>query len=471
MMRPVSKPETAELPSAEPAGPAAPVAPVVPAPIGRRRRVIVWCLLVAASIIAVVSILTTWVNRQMLDNHAWHKASIQIIQEPKVRTAVSTRLVDELYGNVNVQKQLQTKLPTNLKGLAGPASAALREPLEQAIEFLLAQPRFQALFVQASDVAHEKLVNVLENKTGFGIDTGNGVVTLDVSELLRQLGAALGIPSAALDRIPPDAAMIPIMKSDQLSAAQKGVRAVKVLSVWLLVLVLAMYGLALYLARGIRRKTLAHIGWALVIVGLLVLVARRVLGNYVINAIAQPQNRPPAHQVWLFATAILGQIGLATIFYGVVIILGAMVAGATRPAIAIRRFAAPALNTRPEITWGATILVWLLLILWGGTHALRTWWGIVLVGVLMAAGVVALRTQTLKEFPEAGLEPHEGSMSTRMAASVSGAVHRVHHHEAVAAEPAGKSTADELSKLAELRAGGAISEAEYEQAKKIALST
>jgi Short C-terminal domain len=470
----VSEQETVETPAVgEP--PESPAAPEPSAPIGRRRRVIVWALVVAASIIAVVSVLTTWANRQLLDSHAWHNASIQVIQDPKVRTAVSTQLVNVLYDNVNVEQQLQSKLPGNLKGLAGPASAALRQPLEQAIEFLLAQPRFQALFVQASDIAHEKLVNVLENKTGFGIQTGNGEVTLDAGVLLQQLGAALGIPAAALDKIPANAAVFTILKSDQLSYAQQGVRAVKVLSVWLLVLVLGMYALAIYLARGIRRKTLAHVGWALVIVGLLVLVARQVLGNYVVNAIAQPENRTPAHHIWLFTTQIMGQIAWAIIFYGIVFVLGAAVAGPSRPATAIRRWVSPALNTRPEITWGLTGFVWLLLILWGGTHALRTWWGILLIGALMAGGVVALRQQTLKEFPEAGLEPHDETMSARMAASVSGAAHKVsgavHRHEAEHAAAGGGSTADQLAKLADLHDKGAISDAEFEQAKKLALST
>jgi hypothetical protein len=245
-----------------------------------------------------------------------------------------------------------------------------------------------------------------------------------------------------------------------------------VLSPWLLALVFVMYGIAIYLARGHRRKTLAHVGWALVIVGLLVLVARRVLGNYVIDAIAQPQNRSSAHHIWLFATAIMGQIAWATIFYGIVVVLGAALAGPTRAATGIRRSVAPALNTRPEITWGATVLIWILLILWGGTHALRTWWGILLVGALLAAAVVALRRQTLGEFPDAGLEPHGDRLTARMAASVSGAAHRLgeareRHEHAPAART---STADELAKLAQLRADGAITEAEFEQAKTVVLS-
>jgi hypothetical protein len=40
-----------------------------------------------------------------------------------------------------------------------------------------------------------------------------------------------------------------------------------------------------------------------------------------------------------------------------------------------------------------------LLAAWGPTHALRTWWGILLFAGLLALGLVAFRRQTLKEFP------------------------------------------------------------------------
>ena len=59
------------------------------------------------------------------------------------------------------------------------------------------------------------------------------------------------------------------------------------------------------------------------------------------------------------------------------------------------------LNERPGLVWAAVGAVFLLLVLWGGTHALRTWWGIALLGALLAIAVVALRHQTLREFPRA----------------------------------------------------------------------
>jgi hypothetical protein len=58
------------------------------------------------------------------------------------------------------------------------------------------------------------------------------------------------------------------------------------------------------------------------------------------------------------------------------------------------------LNERQGVVWGSVAFIYLLLILWGGTHALRTWWGILLLGGLIAAGVFALRRQTLTEFPQ-----------------------------------------------------------------------
>jgi hypothetical protein len=364
------------------------------------RRTLVWALVGVASLIAVIAVLTTWVNRQMLSNESWTNASEQLIQDPTVQKALSVYIVNELYDNVDVSAQLERKLPPNLDPLAAPLAAALRGPAANGVNQLLARPRVQQLFVNTSSLAHEKLVNVHENTTGHGISTGDGVVTLDLGALVRDLGTELGVSTAALDRLPPDTGVVTVMRSDQLAAAQKGVRLIHALSAWLLVLVFGMYALALYLARGARRETLRTVGWALVLVGLIVLVAKRVVGNYAIGALSSPEYEPPTREAWLIASSILGQIGWAAVLYGACAILGAVIAGPTRAAVGARSRFGPVLNRRPGAAAAVTGTVFLLLVLWGGTHALRTWWGILLLGCLLAAGVVALRNQTLREFPD-----------------------------------------------------------------------
>jgi hypothetical protein len=365
----------------------------------RGRRITVWTLVVLATLLAIVSILTTWVNRQMLDNTAWNQATTQAIQDPQVQSAIATYAINELYANVNVGQAFADRLPANLKPLAAPLAGALEAPLTQGVQRLLSRPRVQQLFINASTIAHQKLVNVLENKTSYGISTSGGVVTLNLYDMIYEIGTELGIPSSALAKLPTDIGTVTLLKSSQLSAAQAGVQTLKVLSAWLLAGVLFLYGLAIYLARGARRATLRNSGFGLVIVGLIILVFRDLLGNYVTSALATPGYTVATHHLWIIGTSILGQIGGATLLYGIIVVAGAIFAGPTSLAVKARRALAPTLNERQGIVWGAVGFVYLLALLWGGTHALRTWWGILLLAALIAIGVVALRKQTLAEFP------------------------------------------------------------------------
>jgi hypothetical protein len=418
-----------------------------PAPLSRKRRILIWTLVVLASVLAIVSILTTWVNRQVLDNTAWNKATTQIIQDPKVQTALATYTVNQLYQNIDVAKALEQRLPPSLDGLAPTLAGALQQPATQGVKLALERPRTQQLFIRVSAIAHEKLVNVLENKTGLGVSTGNGVVTLDLHQLVVEVGTELGISPDTLAKLPGKAGTITLMKSDQLSAVQTGVQGVRVLSAWLLVAVLVLYGLAIFLARDSRRATLRNAGLGLALVGLLVLVIQRLLGNYIVNSLASPGYEPATHRLYLIGTSVLGQIGQAAILYGAVAALGAVLAGPTAPAIWLRQRLAPALNERQGVVWGGVGFIYLLAILWGGTHALRVWWGILLLAGLIALGVVALRRQTLQEFPP-------GAALTPVPATE--------------APPAPDRTA-QLARLEQLHESGAISDDEFERAKRIAL--
>jgi hypothetical protein len=420
----------------------------VPKPLSRRRRIGIWALIVVASILGVVVILSLWINRQVLDNDNWRDTSADLIADPAVQNTLSIYIVDQLYDNVDIAGSLEQKLPEDLKGLAAPIAGAVREPATRTVNRLLEAPRVQQAWVNSSALAHEKLVNVLENKTGNGIDTGSGTVTLDLHELLAELGITLGLPQAALDRLPPNAGMVTIMNSDQLGLAQKGVQIIRFLSVWLLILVLVLFGLAIYLARGRRRETLRNVGFAFVLIGLLVVVVREVAGNYVIGGLTDsPSLDRTGHHVWIISTSILGDIGWATVLYGAVAVLGALLAGPTAYAVRLRRWMAPVMNDRPAVVWGVAAAAYLLLILWGGTHALRTAWGILLLGGLLALGVYALRRESLLEFPDASIA-NDDSVQAHLV----------------------RSPAAEIAQLRELRDSGAITNAEFERGKQLALS-
>jgi hypothetical protein len=376
-----------------------PPPPAPTASLSRGRRTAVWALITIASLLGLLVILATWINRQMFDNGTWNKASTQLIQDPSVQTALSGYLVNSLYDNVDVPAAIAKRLPPGLKPLAVPAAAALRQPATDGVKLLLTRPRVQKLWIDSTALTHQRLIAVLENKTRDGVDTGNGKVTIDLGALLTSIGPQLGLPAAAVAQIPPNTGVITVMRSDQLGLVQKAVKAIRGISVWVFILVLLMFAAALYLAVGERRRTLRNIGWAFVLMGLLVLVVRRFGGNYAVNALTTSQYRHPAHRVWEIYTSELRDLGWAVILYGVFGILGAVLAGPTRLATRARSHIAPVLNENQGIAWAVVAFAYLLLVLWGGTHALRTPLGILVLGALLAVGVVALRRQTLVEFP------------------------------------------------------------------------
>jgi len=431
-------------------------------PLSRGRRIAIWSLITLASLLAVVAILATWVNRQILDNGSFETTSTRLVRDPAIQSALSTYLVNEAYDNVDIPAALAERLPPNLKPLAAPLAAAVRQPATSAVNRLLNRPRVQNLFVNATTGTHKQLVAVIEDKTGAATSTANGNVTLDLGALVQQIGPSLGLPAAALDRVPPNTGVITVMRSDQLSLVQNGAKAVRIVSTWFVVLILALFAAAIYLAAGARRETLRTVGWAFVFVGLLVLAVRRFAGSYTVDALAAPAYREAVNHAWLISSSILGEVGRAIVLYGLVAVLGAILAGPSRVAVATRSRLAPILNERADITWGGAAFCFLLLVLWGGTHALRTWWGIVLLGGLIALGIVALRRQTLREYPEPRPKPvgDATSVGARAAAAL---------RPKPGADPA-QTQAAELARLAALHDSGALTDDEFARAKSAALS-
>ena len=364
-----------------------------------------WALIVVSALITLVSALVLWVNRQVVHDQGWQDTSAQVIRSPATRAAAATYLVDQLYQNVDVKQAIESQLPKNLQHFAGPLSAALRQPAVSAVEAALGRPRLQRLWIGATARAHHQLVNVLENKTGYGISTGNGVVKIDLDQLVREAGADIGLPASVLSRIPTGAGEVTVMRSNQLAAAQTGFHILTIANVWLVVLALALFALAIDLARGWRREALRGSGWALLVVGLILLIVRRSLGNYIVGAIAAPDYRPAIHDIWWIGTSQLSDVGWGLVFYGVVTVVGTILAGPSRWATSLRRHAAPTIVHRPGVYWGSAAVLYLLVVLWGPTYALRKSWGILLLAGLSALGLYVFRRVVERDLTPAATPP------------------------------------------------------------------
>jgi Short C-terminal domain len=453
------------------------------APVGRKvHRFLVPGLLVLATVIGIAATFAIWVNRQALNTSNWSSTSSKILEDKQVQTALSAYLVHELFANVDVSAELQTVLPKQLQPLAG-----------QLAPKVLASPVVQAAWVQANIAAHKELLRVL-NGGGPVVSTRSGVVSLNLHTLVSQLAATVGLSSqvaavqsklqgsagatvraAAQQKLgvtlPPASGQVVILRSNELKTAQDIANAVKSLAIVLPALAIGLFALAVYLARGRRRRTLRTTGWCFVLIGAALLLIRRVAGDAVVNGLVKiSSNKPAAHQVWNIGTSLLRDIAVAMIAYGIVIVASAWLAGPTRPATRIRKALAPALRDSPAVAYATVGGLLVLLVLISPTPAFRNVVWILLFAVLLAFGVTMLRRQTAVEF--AGIQHGQARRDFRN--------QRARHTRKTAPPPApagdativgsaGSNTAlapssgrvDTLERLGALRASGAITDDEF----------
>lgn len=458
---------------------------MVAAPVDTRprRHVLVVVLVVLGTITGFFAIDAIWVNRQALNTDNWATTSSELLESAAIRSAVAAYLVDEAYATYDVPAELRAVLPKRAKPLAGPAAGGLRDFAEKGVEALLQRPRVQALWETANRRAHQRLMTILEGGSG-AISTTGGVVTLDLGTLLQETSDGIGVGTRLADKVPPGTGVITIARSNQLATAQDVVQVLRVLPVVLLILTLGLFGAAIALA-GRRREALRSVGIGFVVAGIAALLARGAAGNAVVDAFATTSAAKPAvEDVWTIGTSQLVTAAGAAIGYGVVILIAAWLAGPTHAAVAGRGWAAPYLRDT-RYAYGALAVLLLLVIVWGPTPATRNPLALLLMAILLAIGVEALRRQTAREHPDATLEDaseRRQAWLARTRASLSGAVergeqrlHRDHPEAPASAQQPSAATVtthvEALERLVRLRDAGALTPAEFDAEKHLLLGS
>jgi hypothetical protein len=374
--------------------------------VSHPHRWLVRSLIGVASVLGVIAVFALWANRQLLDTGYWKTTNQKLIASPPIKEQLSIFLTDQLYANIDVSEELKKELPSELKPLAAPAAGALRDAVQRGILFLLERPKVQELWGKANEVTHAQFVRLIENKGSVIKLPGGGAVILDLRPMLTEVAEKVGAPTSVVQKIPEKVAQLRIVTSSQLKTMQNAVNLLRVLALALPLLVFALLALAIYLARDRRRQTLLAAGSAFIGVGLVVVVARGLIGNKVVDSLAATEAvRPAAQAAWSIGTSVLADVAWSTIFIGIVVILAGLLAGPTRVATSARRLIAPYLRDRADITFGTVGLLLLLLFAWGPIPATRTLLGILIIIVLGFFGAEMLRRQTALEFPDAHLRP------------------------------------------------------------------
>jgi hypothetical protein len=375
-------------------------------------------LVVLGSVLTFLSVFAIWIERQALNTDDWVNTSGRLIQNETIREAVGNFLVDQLYENVNVEKELKEILPGETKQLAGPVSGGLRQVAGDGADQVLKSSTAQELWKSANRSTHEQLLDVLEEKEGT-VATEEGKVTLNLGSLVTNLADQVGIGASLAEKLPEDAGQITILRSDQLKTAQDVVVAVKGLALILSLLTLLCFGAAIYLAREGRWVTVLFCGVGLVAAGFAVIVVREISGGIVVGQLVDEESvKPAAEAAWSIGTSLMTSIATTVIVIGVLFGIAGWLASPTGSARSTRRFLAPALGEHPAYAYALLAIVVGIYFISAPTQNLRSFLTTLIIAGLAAFGIHELRKQTAEEFPDADFGEFFGRTKERVVGAV-----------------------------------------------------
>ncbi len=424
----------------------------------RPHRILVPVLVGIGLVCIFVSTLSVWLRDAALDSGVWESQSTQLLQSDNVRGLVATYVADQVVTQTDAQQLLASSLPPRLQPLAGAGTAALGRLADQAVNDALTLPRVQDLWAQANLRAHQKLVAFLKGET-TRLQTSNGNVVLNVDQIVANMGARLGASPDAVARVQGHVEPIVLVRSNQLGAAQTGVQAVQVLSIWPLLIGVVLIAGAVYLARDRRRTVVRDAAIGFVVIGVVLLVVRKFAGNVVVDSLVKADSvKPAAHDVWDIYTSLLKESAIAGIAIGILGILWSWLSGPAGAAASTRRRLAPAFRDHPVRAYAVMALAALLVALYQPPGTPRRTIGLVLLIVVAFAGLEAFRRQSVRENPDAT----EGVW-----AAISGLRGRRSGGQA-RTDPAERL--EQLERLTALHDRGGLTDSEYEREKALVLA-
>ena len=258
----------------------------------RGRTIASWVLIVLACLLAVLSVVVVYARNELLDTDTFVSTVAPLAKDKAIQTTVATKVSENLVARTDLQQRVQNALPEKAGFLANPISGAVKTATYQITLNLVQSPRFQTLWEQALRRSHEQVDNLLlGNKVG-ALQSTNGEVTVDLSQVenaVKQQLSARGL--SVFNKVPNyTGAPFVLFQSDQLAKLQRWVKFLNRLVVVLPIVSILVFAGAVVLARD-RRRGLVHAASGLAVSMAILLIAANVGRNQYLSSLRPNQSR------------------------------------------------------------------------------------------------------------------------------------------------------------------------------------
>ncbi len=335
-----------EVESEPPTTPESAAEPAAPAKTKTRRghlprRISAWVLVVLASILIPVSVISVWAIRTVTDTDQYVATMAPLARNQVIVDRLAVRATDALFSTHTVQNKVTQELPPKAKPLVAPVVNAVHTYVEGLAVKFFSSPKFGQLWDTLNRHSHAAVINVLTGKqtplqSKF---TKNGAIVLNLSPALNNLVAKANSHGVTLFnpvKTVANGLTFTVVTQQQVSKFS-GVFNLIVKLKWvipIIALVLAILSVVLAIE---HRKTLLRLAIGVSLVTLL-LLAGLSLGRvtFLNQAAGGGFNTQAAAAVWDTVLRFLKTDLRWTLLVFVLIALGAWLAGPARYAVWIR---------------------------------------------------------------------------------------------------------------------------------------
>ncbi len=298
-------------------------------------------LTIIAAVLLTFAVSAVWLDRVVFDTETWVSTVAPLSSDPAIQEVVADVASDAIIERLDAEAKIQELLPDQygLDRLSPLLASSVESAVRNQATKLVQSDRFGQLWEETNRQGHEALIAAVEGREGI-IGAGRGAITVDTGLLVDEVKSALqergldfvaAIPSDQLGKT------IVIYQSDTLAAAGPIFDALRQAAYVLPIAGILAAAAAFALSKQ-RRRVALWLGVSIVVAGILPLQAL-YLGQYVaLDRIQAMSNISPdaAQRAFdiIFRDLVVANRTLTAL--GLVIFLGALIAGPARWATAIR---------------------------------------------------------------------------------------------------------------------------------------
>jgi hypothetical protein len=323
----------------------APVADgMAPAPRARRtRRITAWVLVVLASLLIPVSVISVWAIRTVTNTDQYVATLAPLARNPVIVDHLAAKATDELFSTHIVQDKVTAALPAKAKPIVTPIVSEVHSYVYGLALKVFESPKFGQLWDSLNRHTHDAVIDVLSGKSTpitKKLEKAGGIVVNVTPALNNLIDQANAKGVTLFNPLKPiltkgDSLGVTVVSKAQVSKFTGLFNAIVTLK-WAIPVIALVLGILGIIVAVEHRKTLLRMAIGVALVTLLLLAGLSLGRITFINQAGHSFNRQVAGAVWDTLLRLLQRDLRWMLLISVLFALGAWLAGPARYAVWIR---------------------------------------------------------------------------------------------------------------------------------------